>query len=153
MMAKVCFSERHCVVVARHVFFTADTLTIRLLLAAASFFYALLLLWPIAIGGPHLFERPAYALMAYVPGGELTWGALFFAHFIGVHWRALDPVRRVNWGLAVNILGTVIWAYSTASINLGLRMLSPTTALEWTMVAASAWALYRTGMTREFVSP
>lgn len=146
------FRDRYCVAIARLVFFTSDTITVRLLLAGASFGYAVLLLWPYLAGTPHVFGRPAYALMALVPGGELTWATLFLAHFLGVHWRALDPVERVGWGLAVNILGVAIWAYSTASLNIALGTLLPSQALEWTMVIASAWALYRTGLSTEVVS-
>ncbi|MFL9668982.1 hypothetical protein WIX39_018680 [Variovorax sp. AB1(2024)] len=146
------FNERNCVRVFKLIFFTADTITVRLLLAGASFFYAVLLVWPASAGEPALFDRPAYALMALVPGGEWTWATAFLLHWAGVHWRAIDPVERVPWGLAVNILGLVIWSYSTAALNISLGRILPGTALEWTMVAASAWALYRTGLRREVVS-
>jgi hypothetical protein len=146
------FQDRYCIRIFKLVFFTADTITVRLLMAGASFFYAVLLVWPAGAGELRLFDRPAYALMALVPGGEWTWATAFMLHFIGVHWRALDPVERVGWGLSVNILGVVIWAYSTAALNISLGRILPGTALEWIMVAASAWALYRTGLRREVVS-
>lgn len=146
------FSERYCIAIARLVFFKSDTITVRLLLAAASFGYGVLLIWPYFSGGPHVFDRPAYALMALIPGGEWTWAVLFFSHCLGVHWRALDPTERVGWGLAVNILGVAIWAYSTASLNIAIGTLLPSQALEWTMVVASAWALYRTGLSAEVVT-
>jgi len=145
-------ADRYCIQVAKLVFFTADTLTVRLLLAAASLGYAVLLLWPDAWGGERVFERPAYALMAIVPGQEWTWAALFLLHFIGVHWRALDPKERIGWGLAVNTLGVGIWAYSTAALNLANGTILPGQALEWTLVFAAAWALYRTGLSAETVS-
>lgn len=143
---------RYCVRMIKLVFFTADTITVRLLLAWASIVYAMLLVYPVISHGQSLFERPAYALMAIVPGSEWTWAALFLAHGLGVHWRALDPVERVNWGLFVNSLGVFTWTYSTLSLNVALGAVLPGTALEWIMVFSSSWALWRTGLTRELVS-
>lgn len=168
------FRNRNCVEVALVVFHHADTTTIRLLLGCASAGYAVLLLWPMLVPHIHaaycwafsmfhstcgptapmipLFDRPAYALMAIVPGGELTWAALFMAHFVGVHWRVIDRVERVRWGIVVNVLGFAIWAYSTAALNIALGQILPGTALEWTLVLFSGWALYRTGLKRELVT-
>ena len=63
-----------------------------------------------------------------------------------------DRVERVRWGIAVNVLGFAIWAYSTAALNIALGQILPGTALEWTLVLFSGWALYRTGLKRELVT-
>ena len=168
------FRNRNCVEVALVVFHYADTTTIRLLLGCASVGYSILLVWPMfvppitaaycwvfALFGAEcmpmtppipLFDRPAYALMAMVPGGEITWAVLFMLHCIGVHWRVIDKTERVGWGLAVNVLGFALWAYSTAAHNIALGQILPSTALEWTLVGFSGWALYRTGLKRELVT-
>ena len=168
------FRNRNCVQIAMVVFHHADTTTIRLLLGCASAGYGVLLLWPAIVGPTHsaycwafglfgsecaplmplvpLFDRPAYALMAIVPGAEWTWAFLFLLHFVGVHWRVIDRTERVNWGLAVNILGFALWAYSTAALNIARGQVLPSTALEWTLVVFSGWALYRTGLTHELVT-
>lgn len=164
---------RYCIAIARLVFYTADTLTVRLLLAWGSGVYALLLVWPHVsyavrfalvwmfpslegvvslVHGPDLFTRPAYAIMALVPGGSWTWAALFMAHMLGVHWRALDPKESVPWLLTVNILGLALWAYSTASLVVSLRALLPSSALELVVILFSFWVLVRTGLQREIVT-
>lgn len=149
----------------------ADTVTIRLLLAWASFLYAVLLLFPgfftliiqglrlvlflpdvLPVDPVEVFERPAYAVMALIPGKEWTWATLFLLHWAGVHWRIVDRRARERWALAVNGLGFVTWAYSTASINISLGTVGPTTALEWVLVGFSGWALYRTGLQKELVT-
>lgn len=151
-------SDRYCVAIARLVFYTADTLTVRLLLAWASGVYALLLMWPhimnllFGLDHPDLFARPAYAIMAFVPGGSYTWAALFMAHMLGVHWRAIDPVERVGWALAINILGLAVWAYSTASLVLALGTVLPSSALELVVIFFSFWVLVRTGLQPEIVT-
>lgn len=152
MITRTRFNDRYCVAIFKLVFFTADTLTVRLLLAVASFGYAVLFIWPDASHAEPILQRKAYALMAFMPGGEWTWAGLFFLHWAGVHWRALDPKERIGWGLAVNTLGVVIWAYSTAALNIAVGTILPGQALEWTLVGASMWALYRTGLTAEVVS-
>ena len=98
-----------------------------------------------------LFQRPAYALMREL-SGEWGWVLIFTIHFFGVHWRVLDPKERVWAGLLVNFYGFFIWLYSTISVNLSLGLLLPSSAVEWTMIFASAWALYRTGLQRELVT-
>lgn len=163
----------YCLAIIRLVFYTADTLTVRLLLAFASGAYALLLVWPeisnavrqgllhmapvleCCVSGmqdPSVFNRPAYAIMALVPGGVWTWAALFMAHMIGVHWRVFDPVRRDGWALAINALGLVVWAYSTASLIIALRMVLPSSALELVILFFSFWVMVRTGLAEEIVS-
>lgn len=159
MVSAVPWSRRYCIIIFNLVFRTADTITVRLILAWASIGYSLLLLWPHAVNALHLtevpvrtyFQRHTYQLMAVI-ASDWCWAAAFMLHGIGVHWRILDPKERVHWGLAVNILGVLIWAYSTASVNIAWSNIGPTTALEWTMVVASGWALYRTGLTKELVS-
>lgn len=149
----------------------ADTVTIRLVLAWASFLYAVLLLFPnfftwvvvairfvlflptaVPVDPLPVFERPAYAIMALTPGGEWTWAALFFLHFLGVHWRIVDTRERGRCALAVNLLGFLSWAYSTFSINVSLGTVGPTTALEWVVVCFSGWALFHTGRRKELVT-
>lgn len=147
--------RRWCIIVARAIFSLGDTAPVRLLLAWSSGFYAASLAINYA-QGTALFDRPAYALMEVVRvgpfHGEWLWAFLFSLHFIGVHWRILDPKERVWAGIMVNFYGFVIWFYSTLSINLSLGVLLPTSSTEWVLILASGWALYRTGLQREMVS-
>lgn len=172
-MLNAWLQGRYCIAIARLVFYTADTLTVRLLMAWGSGVYAVLLVWPhisnalrtaivemMPVLGrwvgvqhvPDLFTRPAYAIMALVPGGSWTWAGLFLLHMIGVHWRALDPKESIPWALAINILGLVVWAYSTASLALSLGTLLPSSALELVVIFFSFWILVRTGLQPEIVT-
>jgi hypothetical protein len=124
----------------------ADTVTIRVLLALASLGFASCLLL-----GDNVMLRPGYHLMRKV-GNEVVWSALFALHFVGVLWRVYDPRERIGWALLVNAFGFVLWAVMTLCLNLALGSVTPGTALEWTLVCASGWALYRTGLHGEAVS-
>lgn len=136
--------------VARAVFTAADTSTIRLILAWASLLYALVLVISMFVGQP-TFSRPFFSIMAWF-GNEWMWSTAFFLHFVGVHWRIFDINSRPNWALTINGFGFIIWFVSTLSTNLAAQTLTPSTMLEWTMCAASAWALFRTGLKREVVT-
>lgn len=162
----------YCLAVVRVVFWTAETLTVRLLLAWASAIYALLLVWPEifnacrwvvlqlwpAVGrhivGPHpsIFDRPAYALMASVPGGVWFWFVLFVAHWLGVHWRVFDRIERGRWSLAVNVLGLAIWAYSTIALMVAIGLATPSMGLELVVIWFSFWVLVRTGINSGILS-
>lgn len=125
----------------------ADTTTIRIILANAS------LLWVVAsIIDPTAFHRPGFAVMAQL-APLWVWAAGFLLHFVGVYWRLFDPVSRPVWALAVNASGFFLWFTSTAAINVALGSFTPGSALEWTLCGASAWALYRTGLQPEIVTP
>jgi hypothetical protein len=147
--------RRWCIIVARTIWAAGDTAPVRLLLAWSSGVYAMTLginTWQ----GNLLFDRPAYALMDLVHigslRGEWLWVFIFTLHWVGVHWRILDPKERVWAGILVNFYGFVIWFYSTLSINLSLGLLLPTSSTEWVLIVASGWALYRTGLRREMVT-
>lgn len=165
---------RYCLAVIQLIFFTADTLTVRLLLAWASGVYAVLLVWPEVANGVRfvamalspefvawldwhrsasIFARPAYAIMVLFPGGVWLWFALYMGHMVGVHWRVFDPVERERWALAINILGFAVWAYSTASLVISLKAVLPTSALELVVIFFSFWVMVRTGLQRELLTP
>lgn len=151
-MTWAALQRRYCVMAAKVVFFSADTSTIRLLLAWASFMYGGSIAFHLIFhSGDFFAERPAYALMRMVASGW-GWVVIFMVHFLGVHWRVLDPKERVWAGLIVNTYGFLIWFYSTLCTNIAIGMVLPSSALEWTMIFASGWALYRTGLQRELVS-
>ncbi len=137
--------------ITRRVFFESDTTTIRLLLAAASMGWAAALVLNLALGNA-VMQRPAYALMRVV-GGDWFWATVFLGHFMGVVWRLYDPKPRELWALIINAYGFSIWTISTACINISVGFIPPGSALEWTMCCASAWALYRTGLQPEAVTP
>jgi len=139
------------VAITRRIFFTADTITIRLLLATASLGWAVALMFNLVLLQP-IMDRPAYVLLRWV-ASDWWWAAVFFMHFAGVTWRLYDPQSRPIWALAINAYGFLIWTFSTACITVAVGTFVPGTALEWTMCAASAWALYRTGLTKEAVTP
>jgi hypothetical protein len=129
------------------VFSTSDTTTIRLLLANASLLWAAGLLID-----QDTFERSGYQVIRAF-GGEYAWATWFLLHFVGVYWRLFDPRSRPNWALAVNTFGLFLWLTSTLSINIALGGFTTSTALEWTLCVASAWALFRTGLKKEVVTP
>lgn len=124
----------------------ADTVTIRVILAMASLGFAACLLF-----GADVFERQGYHLVRKL-GTEEWWSVLFVLHFLGVIWRVYDPVERIRWALVINAFGFALWAVMTLLINFSLGAVTPGTALEWTLVFASGWALYRTGLHGETVS-
>lgn len=124
----------------------ADALTIRLLLATASLFVAVCLAFNM-----HVMERHGYEVLRVLPAE--VWAALFLLHFGGVVWRTYDYVGRPKWAICINFFGFTVWAVWTLGLNVALGGVTPGTALEWTLVAASGWALYRTGLNDESVSP
>ncbi len=129
------------------VFLGADTVTIRLLLAWASFFSA----WSLILD-PDKFEAPAYAVVAKF-GDEWMWTAYFLAHWIGVHWRVFERSRsRPKWALAINSLGFAIWFVTAVGVSWAVGNVGLNTSLALTMCVASAWSLYRTGLGRDVVS-
>lgn len=133
--------------VTKESLWNSDTVTIRVILASASLFFALAL-----IGNSHMFDRPSYEVMKQY-GTEYCWAFAFFIHWLGVYWRLLDPMPRPHWALVVNTFGFTIWALMTLSINVALGSITPGTTLEWTMVAWSGLALYRTGLNKESLTP
>lgn len=129
------------------VFLQADTVTIRLLLAWASFFSALSLVF-------HLdkFKAPAYAVVANF-GDEKAWIVYFLIHFIGVHWRVFERTRsRPKWALVINIWGFSLWFISAVGVSWSVGNVGINTSLSLTMCVASAWSLYRTGLGRDVVT-
>lgn len=125
----------------------ADTLTIRLLLATASLGVAVCLAF-----GHDVMSRHGYEILRQ-GGPAQMWAAGFVLHFAGVVWRVYDFQPRPRWALCINFFGFSIWALWTLGLNVALGGVTPGTALEWTLVAASGWALYRTGLNDESVSP
>jgi hypothetical protein len=129
------------------VFLQADTVTIRLLLAWASFFSALSLIFH-----PDKFKAPAYAVVANF-GDEHAWALYFLIHWIGVHWRVFERSRsRPKWALAINIWGFSLWFISAVGVSWSVGNVGINTSLSLTMCVASAWSLYRTGLGRDVVS-
>lgn len=137
--------------ITRRIFFQSDTTTIRILLATAS------LGWTVVLLGNYLFSTPVMVRAPYgvmsVLGRDVAWAIVFLLHFLGVIWRLYDPKPRPVAALMVNAYGFAIWTLSTAAINISIGLIQPGSALEWTMCCASAWALYRTGLQPEAVSP
>jgi hypothetical protein len=133
--------------VFRKTLLLADTTTIRVLLANAS------LLWAVALAyDTDAFRHGCCGLMNTF-GDETTWALLFSAYFVLTYWRLIDRRARPRWAVAVNTFGLFLWLTSTLSINIAAGHFDPSTALEWVLCAASAWALYRTGLKTEVVTP
>lgn len=125
------------------VFYRADTITVRLLLANAS------ILWAVGVMFyPDTFTRRGWEIMRLVP--HWAWALAFMMHGLGVYWRIFESKQRTGWALAVNALGLAVWLLSTILINIAVGEFAVGTSLEWIMCAASAWALYRTGLKSEF---
>lgn len=137
--------------VTRVVFYEADTTTIRALLGSASAVFAFMLVLNVWMG-QHIMDRSTYRLMK-IWGGDFFWASLFFLHYAGVVWRIYATKACVWCAVAVNAFGFILWSYGTAAIGVSIGFLSPTSALELTICAASGWALYRTGLRDEVVTP
>lgn len=129
------------------VFLNADTTTIRLLLAWASFNAGVSLLID-----DDKFNAPEYAIVRGF-GDEQMWALYFLLHWAGVHWRIFERSRsRPHWALVINAWGFAIWFVSTAALVWTSGDLGIATAMSWTLCVASAWALYRTGLSKDAVS-
>lgn len=124
-----------------------DTTTIRIILANASIAWTIALLLD-----PGAFDRRAFGLMKQF-GNEHLWASAFALHFFGVYWRLIDRRSRPVWAMFINGFGFLLWFISTAALNFAIGFFSPSLCLEVTMVAASGWALYRTGLQPEIVTP
>lgn len=141
---------REVLSIAYRVFWLGDTITIRTQLAIASIGFAVLL-WL----HPDAFDRRGFQGMAYAfnqwtwtraIGAVNCWGALFVLHGVGVFWRLRE---RDIWAVAINALGFFLWLVSTALINVSVGELTPSTALEMTVIVAAGVALLRTGLNDE----
>ncbi len=129
------------------VFLNADTVTIRLLLAWASFISACSLIFDL-----DKFQAPAYSVVAKF-GNEEMWAVYFLLHWLGVHWRVFERSRsRPRWALAINMLGFSIWFISAVGVSWSVGNVGINTSLALTMCVASAWSLYRTGLGRDVVT-
>lgn len=129
------------------VFLNADTVTIRLLLAWASFFSA----WSLILDSDK-FEAPAYSVIAMF-GNEHLWAAYFLAHWFGVHWRIFERAHsRPRWALVINILGFCVWFISSVGVSYAVGNIGLNTSMSLTLCVASAWSLFRTGLKRDVVS-
>jgi hypothetical protein len=126
----------------------ADTSTIRVLLGNASMLWVYGLMKVYIFGGQHVFEREAYYYMAQL-APDWAWAIAFLFHGLGVYWRIYDSKSRSTWALLINGAGFLIWFVSTLSINVAIGQFLPSSSLEWTLVFASGWALYRTGFSHE----
>ena len=129
----------------KFVFCYADLVCFRLLLGTASIVYAGLVL-----ANPLGFHRPLYDMMVSI-FSWWGWTILFTLHGVGAYWRIFAIKDRPNWALAINFLGFFVWSLSTVCINWTLGTYMPSSAMEWVMCCFSAWALFRTGSTKEIL--
>ncbi len=125
--------------VIRMVFLQGDMLPIRIVLANASFMRA------ISLGIDYdAFSRPAYGISAQI-APQWAWAVLFLLHGIGEYWRVIDPVHRPRWALLTNAYGFLIWFVATVGVTMSIGSFSPTLAMDWSMLLAAGWMLFRTG--------
>ena len=129
------------------VFWTADTTTIRMLLGMASFFWAAILVINPAI----LSEHPYQIMYSLAP--SKCWAFLFFLYFLGVVWRIYDPCERIRWALGVNAFGLSLWVVLTLCMNIQAGSFLPGSSLEAVVCFFAAWALVRTGLGKDVVTP
>lgn len=133
--------------ILKHGLLTADTTTIRFLLAWASFVAGLGLLLD-----PDKFQLPAYSIIAEF-GTERMWAVYFLLHWAGALWRIFEVTRsRPRCAVLINLFGFAIWFISTVGLAWAVGSVGIPTAMAATLCAASAWALLRTGMQPEVVS-
>ena len=129
------------------VFFGADMVTIRVILALASLVSGVALLVD-----DDKFQMPSYAVVGKF-GNEKMWAVYFFLHFIGVHWRVFERSKsRPTWALIINTWGFAIWFISTVGVAWAVGSVGIPTSIALTMCVASAWALFRTGLGRDVVT-
>lgn len=133
--------------VTKELFWNADTTTIRLILALSSLLFTIGLM---ATGVD--FNFVGYRVMKAMAPKEV-WASLFFLHFLGLSWRFLDPIPRIGWALAINGFGLLIWVASTVAINSAFLRFVPGTSVELVLCCFAAWALFRTGLRKEILTP
>ncbi len=134
--------------ISKSLFWSADTVTIRLILGIASLIWGI----PLIFFNTNIPKLPIF----YTTGlhtNLVFLGCLFFLHGIGVLWRIYDPKPRIICALLVNILGLLLWLQATMFIVYSTRALTSGTSLELVMCCFAAWALYRTGLREEIVTP
>lgn len=133
--------------VTKALFWNADTTTVRLILALSSLLFCIGLIIPGAD-----FTRPGFIVMADV-APQYVWAAGFFAHFLGLSWRFLDPVPRITWALIINALGLLLWLTSSLCINFAYHTFAPGTSAELVLCFFAGWSLLRTGLRQETLTP
>lgn len=138
---------KRIITITKHIYFNADTSTIRLVIAAASLIWSIELLI-----NPHIYKVPGLELLFQMMG-RFEWAFIFLLHFAGISWRFLDPRPRVIWALVVNALGFMLWCISTFAVIYTLGSLTPGTSIEVIICIFAGWALYRTGLRGEIVTP
>lgn len=127
------------------IFVSTDTTTVRIMLANASMFWAVII-----FSNPAVMTQEPFAIMSAV-GDNTFWIAAFLAHFAGVYWRACDPAPQVFSGLIINGYGFLLWFFTSVAINYNMEHVNPGTALEIVICSASAWALFKTGSNPGYV--
>ena len=137
----------HIMSVTRSIYWNADTTTIRLIIALSS------LIWTFPLLFRHGIEKVPGFEVLFNLASPVQWAVGFMIHFVGISWRFLDPRPRIGWALAINSLGFALWFTSTAAVVYALRSLTPGASLEVVVCMFSAWALYRTGLRDEIVTP
>lgn len=130
----------------RRAFIESDTNTVRVLIAIASFVYAVSL-WLT----PDLFKRDYWEPMRVFSEG--TWAWIFFTHFIGVAWRQFDTTPRPFIAFLISAYGLLVWFVTTGMLTQHSGHFAPTNALEATMIFAGLVALIRTGLNDDKISP
>lgn len=167
--AKLALRERtaYFASTTKLIFLALDPPTIRVLLAMASFGWAFGAIdWPLPRIDFHIpwlgwhvffdlhfqpFQRKGYELLAYF-APAWVWALLFALHGVGVGWRFYERKERRTWHLFINLYGFVLWLSMTLAVNYMIGTYNPMSALEWTMIFASGWALVMSGKRTEVVS-
>lgn len=133
--------------ILKHGALTADTTTIRFLLAWASFTAGIGLLFD-----PDKFLLPAYAIVREF-GNEQMWAGYFLSHWALALWRIFEVSKsRPRCAVAINLFGFAVWFISTVGLGWAVGGIGIPTAMAGTLCVASAWALWRTGTQPETVS-
>ncbi len=133
--------------ISRSIFWHADTTTIRVLLALASLGWTLTI-----ICKPDILTVYPYQIIGSIAPGWL-WALLFSLYCGGVFWRIFDRTPRVGWALAINAFGLALWLTITICINVKAGAFIPGSALEVVTCLFAAWALIRTGLGQDVVTP
>jgi hypothetical protein len=144
---------QHLKLTGLRLFWDMDTTTVRLILGISSY------LWGISgLIAPRTFNLKALTLMSAM-APWWTWCTLFIIHGVLVTWRFIDPKPRPRAALLVNTYGFLVWTTTTFMGSLSLSALEPSyavnplMAVEMVLCVFAGWALYRTGMTTEIVTP
>jgi hypothetical protein len=96
--------------------------------------------------GPwYTLGRPGMDLLRDICPHDWVWGILFTLHAVGVIWRIYDPIKRVGWAMAVNIMGFALFFILGITIDLSVGHFTLQSGVTFAISWVAFWSIVRTG--------